>query len=272
MALTNRNRDIGSIPTKCCWTRTPKLIGRRTRWDDSLFGYTIGSAEADLSFDERDSAAYAPLAAVIDPAFTWGDDRPPKTPMHKTVIYEMHVRGFTKLHPEVPENLRGTYAGLASAPAIRYLKKLGVTAVELMPVHHFLQDRHLVDRGLANYWGYNTLAYFAPEIGYASAGHPLDAVREFKSMVRNLHKAGIEVILDVVYNHTAEGNHLGPTLSFRGIDNAAYYRLVAENPRYYMDYTGCGNTLQRDEPARAATDHGQPAVLDHRDARRRISL
>ena len=230
-------------PNKVLLDPYAKLIGRGTRWDDSLFGYTIGSADEDLSFDERDSAAFAPLAAVIDPAFTWGDDRHPNTPMHKTIIYELHVRGFTKLHPGIPENLRGTYAGLASAPAIRHLKKLGVTAVELMPVHHFLQDRHLVDRGLANYWGYNTLAYFAPEISYASQSHPLDAVREFKLMVRNLHKAGIEVILDVVYNHTAEGNQLGPTLSFRGIDNAAYYRLVADDPRYYMDYTGCGNTL-----------------------------
>jgi glycogen operon protein len=230
-------------PNKVLVDPYAKLIGRRTRWDDSLFGYTVGSPDKDLSCDERDSAAYAPLAAVIDPAFTWGDDRPPKTPMHKTVIYELHVRGFTKLHQSIPENRRGTYAGLASAQAVRYLKKLGVTAVELLPVHHFLQDRHLVDHGRANYWGYNTLAYFAPEIGYATADHPLDAVREFKSMVRNLHKAGIEVILDVVYNHTAEGNHMGPTLSFRGIDNAAYYRLVADDRRYYMDYTGCGNTL-----------------------------
>jgi glycogen operon protein len=230
-------------PNKVLLDPYAKLVGRGTQWDDSLFGYRVGSNDQDLSFDDRDSAPYAPLAAVIDPAFTWGDDRPPQTPMHKTIIYEMHVRGFTKLHASIPENLRGTYAGLASAPAIRYLKKLGVTAVELMPVHHFLQDRHLVDRGLANYWGYNTLAYFAPEIRYASEGHPLDAVREFKLMVRNLHKAGIEVILDVVYNHTAEGNQLGPTLSFRGIDNAAYYRLVADDRRYYMDYTGCGNTL-----------------------------
>lgn len=225
-----------------------KLVGRRTRWDDSLFAYTVGSADEDLSFDERDSAAYAPLAAVIDPAFTWGDDRPPRTPMHKTVIYEMHVRGLTKLHPKIPENLRGTYAGLASTPVVRYLKKLGGTAVELLPVHHFLQDRHLVDRGLANYWGYNTLGFFAPHIAYATADSPLDAVGEFKRMVRSLHAAGLEVILDVVYNHTAEGNQLGPTLSLRGIDNAAYYRLVAENPRYYMDYTGCGNTLNAMNP------------------------
>ena len=168
--------------------------------------------------------------------------------MHRTVIYEMHVRGFTKLHATVPQHLRGTYAGLASVPAIRYLKKLGVTAVELLPVHHFLQDRHLVERGLSNYWGYNTLGYFAPDISYASADDPLDAVREFKTMVRNLHAAGMEVILDVVYNHTAEGNHMGPTLSFRGIDNAAYYRLVGDDRRFYMDYTGCGNTLNAMNP------------------------
>ena len=225
-----------------------KLVGRCTRWDDSLFAYTVGSPEEDLSFDERDSASYAPLAAVIDPAFTWGDDRPPKTPMHKTLIYEMHVRGFTKLHPKIPEELRGTYAGLASAPVIRYLKNLGVTAVELLPVHHFLHDRHLVERGLANYWGYNTLSFFAPHRGYSVANSQLDAVREFKMMVRNLHAAGLEVILDVVYNHTAEGNQMGPTLSLRGIDNAAYYRLVPDDSRYYLDYTGCGNTLNAMNP------------------------
>jgi isoamylase len=220
-----------------------KLIARRTRWDDSLFGYQIGDPEQDLSFDDRDSAPFAPLSAVVDPAYTWADDRPPRIPMHKSVIYEAHVRGLTKLNHKVPEHLRGTYAGLASATVIRHLKDLGITAIELLPVHHFLQDRHLVERDLANYWGYNTLGYFAPELSFASAGNPLDAVREFKTMVRTLHAAGIEVILDVVYNHTAEGNHMGPTLSFRGIDNAAYYRLVADDPRYYMDYTGCGNTL-----------------------------
>ncbi|MEX1230552.1 MAG: glycogen debranching protein GlgX [Planctomycetaceae bacterium] len=225
-----------------------KLIARPTRWDDSLFGYTIGADATDLAFDERDSAAFAPLGAVIDPAFTWGDDKPPRTPLHKSIIYELHVRGFTKRNEEIPEELRGTYAGLASAPAIAYLKSLGVTAVELMPVHNFLHDRHLIERGLSNYWGYNTLAFFAPEIGYTSAAHALDAAREFKSMVLNLHRAGIEVILDVVYNHTAEGNHLGPTLLFRGIDNASYYRLVGEDPRYYMDYTGCGNTLNAMNP------------------------
>jgi len=229
-------------PNKILLDPYAKMVGRLTRWDDSLFGYTVGSPDEDLSFDERDSAAYAPLGAVIDPAFTWGDDRRPNTPMHETLIYEMHVRGLTKLHPKIPENVRGTYAGLASAPVIRYLKNLGITAVELLPVHHFLQDRHLVERGLANYWGYNTLGFFAPHLAYAAADSPLDAVREFKRMVRGLHAAGIEVILDVVYNHTAEGNQMGPTLSLRGIDNAAYYRLRADDPRYYMDFTGCGNT------------------------------
>ena len=230
-------------PNKVLLDPYAKLVARPTRWHDALFGYTIGSEDQDLSYDERDSAPFAPLAAVIDPTFRWGRDRPPRTPMHKTVIYELNVRGMTMLHPRIPSDRRGTYAGLASGPVIRHLKTLGVTAVELLPVQHFLPERDLVDRGLTNYWGYNTLAYFAPETRYATRGRPLEAVNEFKSMVRSFHKAGIEVILDVVYNHTAEGNHLGPTLSLRGIDNVAYYRLVAGDPRYYLDYTGCGNTL-----------------------------
>ena len=191
--------------------------------------------------------ASAPLASVIDPAFVWGNDQPPRTPLHKTVIYELHVKGFTKLHPEIPEHLRGTYAALGSNAAIEHLLSLGVTAVELLPVHHRIDDRHLVDRGLANYWGYNTLAYFAPDMRYRSpdAG---STVNQFKTMVRRLHAAGIEVILDVVYNHTAEGSHLGPTLSLRGIDNAAYYRVVDEQPRYYMDFSGCGNIMNMRNP------------------------
>lgn len=225
-----------------------KAIGRETVWADEMWGYKVGDAEIDLSFDERDNAAFAPLATVIDDAFTWGDDRPPRTPLNKSIIYEMHVKGFTKLHPEVPENLRGTYAGLASEASIRYLTNLGVTAVELLPVHEHVDDRHLVDRGLVNYWGYNTIGFFAPEPAYASTKTPEEKIREFKTMVRTLHAAGIEVILDVVYNHTAEGNQLGPTLSFRGIDNAAYYRLSPEDPRYYMDYTGCGNTFNMRNP------------------------
>jgi isoamylase len=225
-----------------------KAVARTTSWDDSMFGYKVGDPLEDLSFDETDNAAFAPLGAVIDPAFTWGDDRPPRTRWERTVIYEMHVKGFTRLHPEVPEPLRGSYAGLASAPVIEYLKDLGVTAVELMPVHHHLEDRHLVERGLSNYWGYNTLAFFAPDSRYASTGDGSDAVREFKMMVRSLHAAGIEVILDVVYNHTAEGNRLGPTLSMRGIDNLSYYRTVPDDLRYYMDFTGTGNTLNMQHP------------------------
>jgi glycogen operon protein len=185
---------------------------------------------------------------VIDPAFTWGDDRNPRTPWHKTIIYELHVKGFTKLHPEVPEALRGAYAGLASEPAVKHLKELGVTAVELMPVHAHVDEHPLVQRNLTNYWGYNTLSYFAPEPRYASSQHGGSAVREFKTMVRALHAAGIEVILDVVYNHTGEGNHLGPTLSFRGIDNVSYYRLSAKDKRHYEDFTGCGNTLNMRHP------------------------
>lgn len=235
-------------PNKVLLDPYAKMIGRPVRWDDALFGYRIGDPEADLSLDERDSAPFAPLAAVIDTAFTWGDDRPPRTPMHQSVIYELHVRGFTQLHPAIPEGLRGTYAGLASEPAIAYLRSLGVTAVELLPVHHHLDDRYLVERGLANYWGYSTLGFFAPEPRYDSLAYTLDAVQEFKMMVRNLHAAGIEVILDVVYNHTAEGSQMGPTLSFRGIDNAAYYRLARDDRRKHVDFTGCGNTLEMTNP------------------------
>ncbi|MEO8601230.1 MAG: glycogen debranching protein GlgX [bacterium] len=225
-----------------------KAIARPVQWADETFGYRIGDPDEDLSLDERDSAAFAPLAAVIEPAFTWGDDAPPHTSWHETVIYEMHVKGFTQRHPDVPDELRGTFAGLATDAAIRHLQTLGVTAVELLPVHHHAYERHLVDRGLSNYWGYNTLAFFAPDLRYASLQTAGDSVREFKTMVRALHAAGIEVILDVVYNHTAEGNHLGPTLSLRGIDNAAYYRLVLDQPRYYQDFTGCGNTLNMLNP------------------------
>jgi glycogen operon protein len=223
-------------------------IGRDLRWDDTLFGYQVGDSNADLSFDARDSAAFAPLAMVLDNAFTWGDDRPPRTPWHKTVIYELHVKGFSMRNPDVHEKVRGTYAGLASEASVRHLQELGVTAVELMPVHHHLDDRHLVEKGLTNYWGYNTLAYFAPDLRYASRQSPRKAVQEFKMMVRALHAAGIEVILDVVYNHTAEGNQMGPTLSWRGVDNASYYRLKPDDPRYYLDFTGCGNTLNMQHP------------------------
>ncbi len=225
-----------------------KAVHRKTRWDDAMYAYPLGSAEQDLAKDERDSAPFAPLCAVVDPAFTWGAEARPNTPWHETVIYETHVRGLTMRHPEVPPELRGTYAGLASDPIVRHLLELGVTAVELMPVQHHVDDRRLLQRGLTNYWGYDPLAFFAPDVRYASAGAALDAVREFKTMVRRLHAAGLEVILDVVYNHTAEGNHLGPTLSLRGIDNVAYYRLVDGDRRRYLDFTGCGNTLNMQSP------------------------
>ncbi len=225
-----------------------KAVARTTTWNDRMFGYRVGAPEEDLSYSDADSAAFAPLGTVVDPAFTWGEDQPPGTAWEHTVIYELHVKGFTQLHPEVPPPLRGTYAGLSTEPVIEHLKTLGVTAVELMPVHQHVEDRHLVERGLTNYWGYNTLAFFAPESRYATTGQGVDAVREFKVMVRNLHAAGIEVFLDVVYNHTAEGSHLGPTLSLRGIDNLSYYRTVPDTPRYYMDFTGTGNTLNLQHP------------------------
>jgi glycogen operon protein len=235
-------------PNKIVLDPYAKAIGRTVQWSDEMFGYKIGDKPEDLSFDERDNAASAPLAVVIDPAFTWGDDRPPRIPWHKTIIYEMHVKGFSKRLPEVPEEIRGTYTALTTEPVLRHLKELGVTAVELLPVHHHVDDRHLLEKKLSNYWGYNTLAFLAPHSGYSASSSALESVREFKMMVRALHSAGLEVILDVVYNHTAEGNHLGPTLSFRGVDNASYYRLVADDPRYYMDYTGCGNTLNMRSP------------------------
>ncbi|MGE3509406.1 MAG: glycogen debranching protein GlgX [Vicinamibacterales bacterium] len=235
-------------PNKIVMDPYAKAVGRTTRWSDEMFGYRVGDPDEDLTMDTRDSAPFAPLAAVIDPAFTWGDDRPLRTPWHNTVIYEVHVKGLTKLHPDIPESLRGTYEALTTAPALKHLKQLGVTAVELMPVHHHARDRHLEERGLSNYWGYNSFGFFAPERRLAASSMPADTVREFKRMVRALHASGLEVILDVVYNHTAEGNHLGPTLSLKGIDNASYYRLTADNPRYYMDFTGCGNTLNMQSP------------------------
>ncbi|MBD0316540.1 MAG: glycogen debranching protein GlgX [Nitrospiraceae bacterium] len=218
-----------------------KALHGPLQWSDAMFGYVLGDPQADLSFDARNNAANVPKSVVIEQAFTWGDDRQLRRPWSETVIYEMHVRGFTMRHPLVPEAIRGTYAGLATRPVIEYLQRLGVTAIELLPVHAFIEDKHLLDKGLTNYWGYNTIGFFAPEWRYAA--HNELGVNQFKTMVKTFHSAGIEVILDVVYNHTAEGNHLGPTLSFRGIDNAAYYRLKADEPRYYMDYTGTGNTL-----------------------------
>ena len=240
------NRGHRFNPNKVLMDPYARVIGRTVHWDQSLFGFSAG--QADDSFDGHDSAAHAPLAAVVDAAFTWGADRPPRTPWHETLIYELHVKGFTALHEGIPEELRGTYLGLASEPAIQHLVSLGVSAVELMPVHHHVDDWHLVKAGLSNYWGYNTLSYFAPDVRYAVSPSPLECVREFKMMVRALHAAGLEVILDVVYNHTAEGNHTGPTISLRGIDNATYYRLAPHAPRYYEDFTGCGNTLNMRSP------------------------
>ena len=235
-------------PAKLLFDPYAKVVGRCERWHDSLFGYTPGAPDGDLSCDQRDSAPYAPLAAVADTAFTWGDDRPPRTPWHETVIYELHIKGFTKLHPKIPEHLRGTYLGLASEPAIRHLVDLGVTAVELMPLHYHVDEYHLVRRALTNYWGYNTLGYFAPDPRLAGSASPMDSLREFKMLVRALHAAGLEVILDVVYNHTAEGNEFGPTLSLRGIDNRSYYRLQPQRLQAYEDFTGCGNTLNMRSP------------------------
>jgi isoamylase len=221
-----------------------KSLAGSLRWSDAHFAYRIGHRRDDLAMDRRDNAAGMMKCRVIDPAFTWGEDRRPRVPWHDTVIYELHVKGYTMQHPEVPPQLRGTCAGLATAPVIEHLKRLGVTTVELMPVHAFIDDRHLVEKGLANYWGYNSIAFLAPDHRYLASGR----ISEFKTMVKTLHSAGLEVILDVVYNHTAEGNHLGPTLSLRGIDNQAYYRLVHDEPRCYTDFTGCGNTLNMQHP------------------------
>ncbi|HEX3034291.1 MAG TPA: glycogen debranching protein GlgX, partial [Thermodesulfobacteriota bacterium] len=236
-------------PNKLLLDPYAKAIAGGIKWDDALFGYKVGPDEdADLSYDERDSAPYLPKSVVVDPAFSWGDDKTLQTPFHKTIIYEAHVKGLTAIHPEVPQEIRGTYAGLVHPAIIDHLLSLGITAIELMPVHQFVRDRHLVERGLTNYWGYNSIGFFAPHALYSSSGVLGQQVMEFKTMVKAFHREGIEVILDVVYNHTAEGNHLGPTLSFKGVDNAAYYRRVDDNPRYYMDYTGTGNTLSMVHP------------------------
>jgi len=220
-----------------------KAIAGEVNWSDEMFGYVVGGEDEDLTQDFRDDAWGVPKSVVIDSTFDWQGDKKLGVPLHNSVIYEVHVKGFTKLCPDVPEELRGTYAGLGSAAALDYLKKLGVTAVELLPVQAHIDDKLLIDRGLTNYWGYNTIGFFAPHADYSSSGQLGEQIPEFKSMVRNLHAAGIEVILDVVYNHTAEGNHLGPTLCFRGIDNIAYYRLHPDNPRFYLDFTGTGNTF-----------------------------
>jgi len=217
------------------------------KWDHACFGYTIGSTEEDLSFDTRDSAPFVPKSVVIDPNFDWrGEGRRHFMPWEHTIVYETHVRGFTKRHPAVPEHLRGTYAGLGVKEVIQYVKSLGVTAIELLPVHTFLDDSHLLEKGLSNYWGYNSIGFFAPDPRYSA--DRANSLREFKEMVARFHDAGLEVILDVVYNHTAEGNERGPTLSFRGIDNASYYRLLPDRKRYYINDTGTGNTVNLSHP------------------------
>ncbi|GAB3269897.1 glycogen debranching protein GlgX [Kineosporia babensis] len=232
-------------PNKLLLDPYAKAIDGKFDWDESMFGYPFGDPEGR---NDQDSAEHMPKSVVINPYFDWGVDRPPRHEYADTVIYEAHVKGLTQTHPAVPEAMRGTYSGIAHPAIIEHLTALGVTALELMPVHHFANDSTLVDKGLSNYWGYNTIGFFAPDTKYSSTTIPGGQVQEFKAMVRALHEAGIEVILDVVYNHTAEGNHLGPTLSMRGIDNRAYYRVMDDDPRYYMDYTGTGNTLNVRHP------------------------
>jgi len=232
-------------PNKLLIDAYAKAIDGNFEWHQALFSYKFGDPD---SRNDDDSAPRMPKSVVINPFFDWGNDRPPGHEYADTVIYETHVKGLTQLHPDIPERMRGTYAGIAHPVIIEHLKSLGVTAIELMPVHHFANDSTLVDKGLSNYWGYNTIGFFAPDFKYTSSATPGGQVQEFKTMVRALHDEDIEVILDVVYNHTAEGNHLGPTLSMRGIDNAAYYRLVDDDRQYYMDYTGTGNSLHVGHP------------------------
>jgi isoamylase len=224
-----------------------KAIAGTIEWHDSLFAYQVGHPDEDLSFSESDSSPFLPKSVVVDQKFDWGDDAAPSLQYYNTVIYETHVKGFTQLNPEIPEEIRGSYAAIGHPATIKYLKDLGINAIELMPVHHFVSDRSLKEKGLSNYWGYNTIGFFAPDARYASSGVQGEQVNEFKSMVKALHAAGIQVILDVVYNHTAEGNQMAPTLSFKGIDNAIYYRLT-DDKRYYNDYTGTGNTLNANLP------------------------
>jgi len=233
-------------PAKVLLDPYAKAIDGLWDWNEAIFPYHFGNPEG--SKNDLDSAPYVAKSVVINPFFDWGNDRQPNTPWHQTIVYETHVKGFSRTHAGIPEELRGTYAGLAHPISIDYLKSLGVTAVELLPVHQFVQDSTLLDRGLRNYWGYNSIGYLAPHNEYAAAGQCGEQVLEFKNLVKTLHAAGIEVILDVVYNHTAEGNHLGPILSFKGIDNPAYYRLMPDKRRYYMDYTGTGNTLNMRHP------------------------
>jgi isoamylase len=233
-------------PNKLLLDPYAKAVDGAWAWHESMFPYHFDNP--DGSKNDMDSAPHMPKSVVVEQSFDWGNDHAPRTPWHKTIVYETHVKGFTRRHPKLPEKIRGTYAGLAHPEAINYLRKLGVTAVELLPVHQFVQDSLLLERGLRNYWGYNSIGFLAPHNEYSSSGTAGEQVVEFKEAVKALHAAGIEVILDVVYNHTAEGNHLGPILSFKGIDNGAYYRRVGDNRRYYMDYTGTGNTLNMMHP------------------------
>src|SRR6478609_6126140 len=242
---TDAANGLRCNPNKLLLDPYAKAIDGTIEWDESLFGYHFGDED---SVNNDDSATHMPKCVVINPFFDWANDRSPRHPYAESVIYEAHVKGMTELHPEIPDEMRGTYAGMAHPVMIDHLTSLGITTLELMPVHHFVNDSFLVDKGLSNYWGYNTIGFFAPDSKYSSSANPGGQVQEFKAMIRALHAAGIEVILDVVYNHTGEGNHLGPTLSFRGIDNASYYRLVPDHPRYYQDYTGCGNTLNVRHP------------------------
>jgi len=235
-------------PNKLLIDPYAKAIAGSINWNDAMFGYIVGDPNADLSFSETDSAPFIPKSVVIDNEFDWEGDEPQYLPYHQSIIYEAHVRGFTKQHPDIPEEIRGSYAAIGHPVTIQYLKDLGITAIELMPVHQFVNDRHLLEKGLYNYWGYNTIGFFAPDVRYSSSGVEGGQVTEFKQMVKNLHQAGIEVILDVVYNHTGEGNEMGPTLSFKGVDNLCYYRLVEGDMRHYMDYTGTGNTLNANLP------------------------
>ena len=237
-------RGLRFNPHKLLVDPYAKQLAGRLVWSDAHFGYRAGSTRADLSFDRRDNARGMPKGVVVDEAFTWGKERGPAIPWEDTIIYEAHVKGLTQLREDVPAAWRGTYRGLTAPSVVAHLKQLGVTTLELLPIHAFIDDRHLVERGLSNYWGYNTLSFFAPEARYAN-GAPLDS---FRSTVSRLHDAGIEIIVDVVYNHTAEGNHLGPTLNFRGIDNTSYYWLLPDQPRYYDDFTGCGNALNLTHP------------------------
>jgi len=239
-------------PAKLLLDPYAKAIEGTVAWeqDANILPYVpSGEQDADLEPDDEDDAAAVPKCVVIDESFDWEGDRPPNVPFADTVVYETHVKGFTMTHPEVREDLRGTYAGLASEPAIAYLKDLGVTSVELLPIHHICDESFLFERGLSNYWGYSTIGFLAPYSEYSATGRSGEQVREFKGMVKALHQHGIEVILDVVYNHTAEGNHLGPMLSFKGIDNAAYYRLMPDDPHHYMDFTGTGNSLNPVQPS-----------------------